>query len=166
MPYTLTIREYVLCVSWRGFTPSELDEIVVHAAERKRATSMPTVYLSRIPADTRVFPDEELRVLLDFLVKMLPSCASIHHVVEGHGFIKSARRSIVTKLALATPNPRSFHTHASMADATAAITTAYGIELHGLADDRSAPPSGEERASSAFRSAHQIATRKAPPSKR
>lgn len=166
MPYTLTLREYVLSVSWRGFTPSDLDEIIAHAAERKRATSMPTVYLSRIPADMRVFTDDELRLLLEFLVKILPSCASIHHIVEGDGFITSARRSILTKLALSTPSPRSFHTHASMAEATAAITTAYGIDLQDLAAGRSAASPGEERASAAFRAAHQIATRKAPPPKR
>jgi hypothetical protein len=175
MPFKHTIRGPVLYVSWRGFTPDDLRAVVELAATLRRDTGAGVAYLSRVPADTRAFTSDERAALLEFLLAILPSCASIHHVIEGEGFVKSARRSIVTNMALATPRPRAFHTYAALEEALTAVGDAYGVDLSGVGASsrnrvpppsatrvKSVPPAGR-RASSAFRAAVRIAgDRKGP----
>ena len=175
MPFKLSIRGPVLYVSWRGFTPGDLAAVVDHVTKLRSATGAGVVYLSRVPADSRPFTAEERGVLLEFLLAILPGCASIHHVIEGEGFVKSARRSIVTNMALATPRPRDFHTYASIDEALVAVGDAYGVDLLSLraASGARVPPASAtrvksvppmaRRASSAFRAAVRIAgDRKGP----
>ena len=52
---------------------------------------------------------------------LVHDCASIHHVIAGTGFAASARRSIVTNLALSAARPEVFFTHASLDEALLAI---------------------------------------------
>ena len=174
MPFKLSIRGPVLYVSWRGFTPGDLHAVIDRVTKLRSDTGAGVVYLSRVPADSRAFTAEERAVLLEFLLAILPSCASIHHVIEGEGFVKSARRSIVTNMALATPRPRDFHTYASIQEALVAVGDAYGVDLLTLgapSGARVAPASATRvksvppvrRASSAFRAAVRIAgDRKGP----
>lgn len=169
MPFTASTRECVLYVSWRGFAAADLPRVVEQLAALRRATGGPVVYLSRIPADNRVFTDEEREGLLVFLRMILPSCSTIHHVVEGDGFVRSARTSIVTNMALSTSRPRDFYTHATLAEASAWISDEHHVDLGDLvkapkAKRASASPakrssSNPPRASSAFRAAARLATR-------
>ena len=129
MPYRLTIKPPVLFVSWNGFTASELRDVTDRLAEMRRASGRPVAYLSRIPAGNYVFTESDQAVLLRFLQTILASCATIHHVIEGDGFVKSARLAIVTNLALATTRPRDLHTHASLADAVRVVKELYAVRL-------------------------------------
>jgi hypothetical protein len=152
LPFASTSLGPVLYVSWRGVSAEDLREVRDQVADLRRACGGPVVYLSRIPADNHVFSEEERTMLVEFLLAILPSCASIHHVVEGSGFVKSARRSIVTNMALATPRSRDFFTYDTMLAAKAAIELTYGVDLRDLAMRRS-----RTTASSSFRAAGQIA---------
>jgi hypothetical protein len=175
MPFKLSIRGPVLYVSWRGFTPGDLRAVIDHVTKLRGDTGAGVVYLSRVPADSRAFSSEERASLLEFLLAILPSCASIHHVIEGEGFVKSARRSIVTNMALATPRARDFHTYATIDEALVAVGDTYGVDLLSLvgAPPARVPPASAtrvksvppmvRRASSAFRAAVRIAgNRKGP----
>ncbi len=156
MPYRVTIKPPVLYASWRGFTAAELHEVAGKIAELHRTTGHPVAYLSRIPAAERAFSDDEQRAMLDFLHAALPHCAAIHLVLEGDGFLKSARLAIATKLALATPRPRDIHAHASLEDGLRSIKTTYGVEVEEPFP--STPPDApSERASGAFRLAGRLA---------
>lgn len=170
MPFATKTGGPVLYVSWRGFTVSDLDAVTAQVTELRRAVGADIVYVARLPGDGRVFSDDDHAVLLRFLLTILPSCASIHHVVEGDGFLKSARHAIVTNMAHATPRPRDFHAHATIAEAAAFIMHATGVDVRELARGDSTPPSSgvpssgvvdvtpeDERASSAFRAAARIA---------
>lgn len=170
MPFATKSRGPVLYVSWRGFTQSDLDAVAAHVTDLRRSSGTDVVYVARLPGDGRAFSDDDHAVLLRFLLTILPSCVSIHHVIEGDGFLKSARHAIVNNMALATPRPRDFYAHATIAEAAAFIMHATGVDLRDLARRDSTPPSSgvpssgvvdvtpeDERASSAFRAAARIA---------
>ncbi len=157
MPFKQTIRGRVLYASWRGYTLDDLKQLTGAIGELRRTLDREVIYLSRIPFDNTLFSADDQQVLLDFLLGILPDCASIHHVIEGDGFVKSARRSIVTTMALASPRPRDFHAHSTLAEAAASIGELHGIDLSELVARRSAPPNPNERASGAFRQARRLA---------
>jgi len=146
--FVSSVRGQVLYVTWRGFDADDLRGVAAAVLELRRATGKPVVFLSRVPASDHVFTDEERALMLDFFLAILPSCASVHHVLEGAGFLKSGRRAIVTNLALATPRPRDFFTHDSVAAAKAAIESSCGVDLDELGAKRPTTT-----ASGAFRAA-------------
>jgi hypothetical protein len=158
MPFTLRVRAPVLYASWHGFTGGDLRDVELRLSEMKRTTGRGAVYLSRIPGDERIFTQDECGVLQDFLVAILPSCASIHHVIEGAGFIKSARRATVTNMANATPRPRDFYVHDTLADAFTKIGVLTGVALDDLVSKGVDESDSQRRASGAFRAAARIAT--------
>jgi hypothetical protein len=160
MSYRLTKKPPVLYVSWRGFTSSELREVSEELAEMHRASGKPVAYLARIPAGAHAFTDGDQAVLLRFLQAILPFCATIHHIVDGDGFIKSARLAIVTKLGLATARPRDLHAHASVEDAAAIVKELYGVDFSEA--DRGSDKPERERASEAFRAAARMVDGRRP----
>ena len=176
MPFASSTRECVLYVSWRGFAAADLPRVIEQIATLRRATGGPVVYLSRIPSDNRVFTEEERDGLLVFLRMILPSCSTIHHVVEGDGFVRSARTSIVTSMAFSTSRPRDFYTHATLSEAAAWISDEHHVDLGDLVKAPSAKRSSSSpakrssskppRASSAFRAAVRLATRTREPGER
>jgi hypothetical protein len=164
MPYRLVISPPVLFVSWRGFTAADLRAIVERISEMKRSTGRLVAYISRIPPGRHVFTEPEQEALLRFLQTILPDCDSIHHVIEGDGFVKSNRLAIVTTLSTRTQRPRSFYTHQTLEEGIRAIRTMYGVDLTVSAQTNSeAPP---RRASGAFREAARIVERGRAPAKK
>ena len=164
MPYSLTIKPPVLFASWRGYTPSELREVTDRLTELRRAHGRPVAYVALLPASGHVFTESEQTVLLGFLQTILPLCATIHHVIEGDGFLKSGRLAIITNLAQGTPRPRDFYTHATLDEAVRSVKALYGINLE--ATGSVAPEPAPERASGAFREAARIVEgRRTPPRK-
>jgi hypothetical protein len=155
MPFQLAVRENVVYASWRGFTADELREVGLRISDLRHAIGRQVVYLARIPAGGGGFTPEEHSTLLEFLLSILPCCATIHHVLEGDGFVKSARRATLTNLANATPRPRDFHAHEILDGAFTTIRTMYGVDLRDFGASPSSPPD-DERASSAFRAAARI----------
>ena len=157
MPFTMTVRVPVVFVSWRGFSADDLRAVCEQIANVRHGLRKPAVYVSRIPASSYVFSDAEQRILHTFLLKILPDCASIHHVVEGDGFIRSARMATVNNLARGTPRPRAFHTHASVEEAARIVKGLCGVDLDDLRPPPSQAAPREERAEKAFRDAGKIA---------
>ncbi|HEY2510226.1 MAG TPA: hypothetical protein VGI39_05200 [Polyangiaceae bacterium] len=155
MAFTLTVRTPVVFVSWRGFNADDLRMVAEQIASVRHGARKPAIYVSRIPASSYVFSDAEQRMLQAFLLKILSDCASIHHVVEGDGFIRSARIATVNNLARATPRPRAFHTHATVEAASQVVKGLCGVEIDDLRPPPPGPPS--ERAGKAFREAGKIA---------
>jgi hypothetical protein len=153
MSYRITVVENVVYSTWKGFTAEELQEMAVRVAEVRRALGRPVVYVARIPAGGRSFTPEEHVILQDYLRTILPHCASIHHVVEGDGFVKSARLAGVNNFARGTTRARDFVIHETLEEAFAVIRSSYGVDLRERVTGR--PPEGE-RASSAFRAAARI----------
>jgi hypothetical protein len=155
MPFKLAVKENVVYASWRGFTADELREVGLRISDLRRALGQPVVYVARIPAGGGGFTHEEHTTLLEFLLSILPYCATVHHVLEGDGFVKSARRATLTNLANATPRSRDFHAHELLDGAFSTIRTMYGVDLRDVVSSPSSPPD-DERASSAFRAAARI----------
>jgi hypothetical protein len=164
MSYRLAIHPPVLFVSWRGFTADDLRAIAEEIAEMRRTTARPVAYFSRIPPGRHVFTEPEQDVLLRFLQAILPHCDSIHHVIEGDGFVKSNRLAIVTTLSARTARPRAFYTHQTLEEGIRSIRVMYGVDLSGPAQSGSVPP--PRRASGAFREAARIVERGRPPAKK
>jgi hypothetical protein len=133
MPYSVTIKSPVMFVAWRGFSGGDLREITEKVGELRRVGAHPVAYLARIPAEHHVFSDEDKKVLLAFLNGILPFCVSIHHVIEGDGFLKSARLAFVTNLAHGTPRPRDFYVHATLEEGLRAMKALYGVDLRASA---------------------------------
>jgi hypothetical protein len=164
MPYSLTIKPPVLFASWRGYTPSELREVADRLAEVRRSSGRPVAYIAQLPASGHVFTESDQGVLLGFLQTILPSCATIHHIIEGDGFLKSGRLAIVATLAQSTPRPRDFYTHATLEEGARSIKSLYGVNLEATGSTAPEPP--PERASGAFREAARIVEgRRTPPRK-
>ena len=155
MPFHVALRENVVYVSWRGFTRDDLREVSLHITERRRALGRDVVYVSRIPAGGGAVSDDDNAALLEFVLGILPSCAAVHHIIEGDGFVRSARLATLTHLANATPRARDFHAHESLDAAAAAIRAQHGVDLRDIGTASSVPPA-VERASSAFRAAARI----------
>ena len=162
MSYSYVVRAPVLYVSWKGFTHSDLARVSRQLRELRASTGKPVVYVARIPDDTRKFSRDDHDVLLGFLNGILPSCATIHHVIEGEGFVKSARQATVSTMALATPRPRDFYVHDTVAAMALVVGKVYGVDLDDIVQKRaervSAVPAPSDRASSAFRKAAKIVT--------
>jgi hypothetical protein len=159
MPFRIAIVENVVYTSWSGFTTGELGDVAARIADLKRTTGRPVVYVARIPGGGPAFTADEQAVLLEYLNEILPFCAALHHVIEGDGFVKSARLAAVNNFARATSRARDFVVHETLDGAFAAIRAAHGVDLR---DKRTNPPPGTERASSAFRAAARIAEGKKP----
>jgi hypothetical protein len=159
MPFRIAIVENVVYTSWSGFTTADLRDLAGRIADLRRATGRPVVYVARIPGGGPGFTVEEQAALLEYLKEIVPFCAALHHIIEGDGFIKSARLATVNNLARATSRARDFVVHETIDGAFAAIKTAYGVDLR---DKPTNPPPGGERASSAFRAAARIVEGKRP----
>ena len=169
----LTVRGPVVYANWRGFSLADLRNVIDRVTALHAALGRPVVYLARIPASARIFSQDEHSALLEFLAAILPHCATIHHVIEGDGFIKSARQAVVMNMAAATSRPRAFYTHATFAAAASLIGEMHNVDLGPLVKERDrddAPSSADEssvrplpssdeveRASGAFRLARRIA---------
>ncbi len=96
----------------------------------------PVVYLSLIPESPRSFTDPEREALQRYLEDLLSGhCQSIHHVVAGQGFQASARRSIVTHLALGTTRPDAIRTYSTLPEAIGAIGDELQIPARALLED-------------------------------
>jgi hypothetical protein len=160
MPFRIAIVENVVYTSWSGFTTGELGELAARIADLRRTTGRAVVYVARIPGGGPAFTADEQGVLLAYLNEILPFCATLHHVIEGDGFVKSARLATVNNFARATSRARDFVVHETLDGAFAAIRSAYGVDLR---DKRTNPPPPRtERASSAFRAAARIIEGKKP----
>jgi hypothetical protein len=156
MPFKSSTRGPVLYVSWRGYTREDLEDVAAAAASLRATLGRDVVYLSRIPYDLTMLSPEAHSQIFQFLERILPHCATVHHVIEGDGFVKSARRAIVTNMALATPRARDFYTHSSMTEATGMIASLHQIDVSELAS-RSPSTRPPERAATAFREAARLA---------
>jgi hypothetical protein len=155
MSFRIILVENVVYTSWRGFTAEELRDVASRITDLRRTLGRPVVYLARIPAGGGTFTAEDNVVLQHYLVGILPYCATIHHVIEGDGFVKSARMATVNNFARATTRTRDFIVHETLEGAFASIRSMYGVELRDKTTSPP-PPRGEQRASSAFRAAARI----------
>jgi hypothetical protein len=117
----------VFLVRWVNFHLAALQAVREEIAASRRTVGRRLVYLSLIPATRRDFSDPERDALAAYVRDLLVhDCASVHHVIAGTGFAASARRSIVTNLAVSAARPELFHTHASLEDALLAIASEVG----------------------------------------
>ena len=159
MPYDCVVREPVFYASWRGFSLSDLREVTRRVESLRARVGAPAVYFARIPFDGHIFSGEESSAMLAFLNAILPSCAAVHHVIEGDGFIKSARLATVTSMATQTPRPRDFYVYEDLDRAVDAIRAMHGVDMSDAV--RRAPRSDDtSRASSVFRAAARIVEKK------
>ena len=118
---------WVFVVRWVRFRLAALTEVRAEITLCRRTVGRRLVYLSLIPSDRRGFSDGERDALGAYVRDLLVhDCASIHHVIAGTGFAASARRSIVTNLALSAARPEVFFTHASLDEALLAIAPEVG----------------------------------------
>jgi hypothetical protein len=123
----------VFVVRWRAFRLEDLAAVRARIAELRHTLARPVVYLSLIPDSPRSFTDAEREALQRYLEDLLSGdCKSIHHVVAGEGFQASARRSIVTNMALGTTRPGAFRTYSTLPDAVAAISDELQIPARDL----------------------------------
>lgn len=117
----------VFVVRWVRFTLGALTTVRREIASSRRTVGRRLVYLSLIPATRHAFTDAERDALGAYVRDLLVrDCVSIHHVIAGAGFAASARRSIVTNLALSAARPEAFFTHASLEEALLAIADEVG----------------------------------------
>lgn len=134
--YVTGVFEGVFAVRWRIFTLPALAELREEVSQTRRNAGRRVVYLSLIPPSPHDFTDGERNVLASFVRDLLVhDCASIHHVIGGAGFTASARRSIVTGLALVVARPDAFHTHSSLEAALAGIAEETGVSADVLLAD-------------------------------
>jgi hypothetical protein len=117
----------VFVVRWVRFTLDALTAVRGEVAASRLTIGRRLVYVSLIPATPRAFSDAE-RVALGAYVRdlLVHDCVSIHHVIAGTGFAASARRSIVTNLALSAARPEVFFTYASLEEALLAVAREVG----------------------------------------
>jgi hypothetical protein len=138
-PYVSAVVGRLYAVRWRSFNLTALSAVREEIAEARRILGRPLVYLSLIPSSPRTFTAEEREALASFVRGLLvEDCASIHHVIDGDGFAASARRSIVTNLAIASAQPAAFHTYAGLDEALAAVADEIGERPERLAAEASA----------------------------
>lgn len=131
-PYVSGVLGRVFAVRWRVFTLPALVALREEIAEARLILGRPLVYLSLIPSSPRTFTPAEREALASFVRGLLvEDCSSIHHVIDGDGFAASARRSIVTNLAIASAHPAAFHTHATLEEALTAVAE----EIGGSSDE-------------------------------
>jgi len=117
----------VFVVRWVRFSLTALAAVREEIASSRRVLGRRLVYLSLIPSTRRAFSDGERDALGAYVRDLLVhDCASIHHVIAGAGFAASARRSIVTNLALSAARPGLFFTHATLEEALLAIALEVG----------------------------------------
>ena len=89
-------------------------------AEMRRILRRPIIYLSLIPDSTYMFSADERDMLTQYLRDLVQAgCGSIHHVIDGEGFLASSRRSIVTQMSMTVGAATAvrFKTHATLEDA-------------------------------------------------
>ncbi|MGH7295356.1 MAG: hypothetical protein ACRELB_10500 [Polyangiaceae bacterium] len=123
----------VFVVRWVRFSLAALQAVRGEISTARGLLDRRLVYLSLIPSTPRSFSGAERDALAAYVRDLLVhDCASIHHVIEGTGFAVSARRSIVTNLAVAAARPELFHTYASFGDALLAIAGEVGEPGAGL----------------------------------
>lgn len=133
---TSAIFGRVFAVRWHAFSLNALAEVRREVAVAHHTAGRPLAYLSLIPSSPRDFSDGERQALAAYVRDLLAGdCVSLHHVIEGAGFAASARRSIVTGLALAASRPEAFHTYATLQAAIDAIALEIGERPADLLDE-------------------------------
>ena len=137
----MTDRRYVTAsidrlyaVRWVGFRVSYLDAVRDEILEMHARLRRPLLYLSLIPTSNRAFTEQERLVLAGYIKELAVACESIHHVIDGAGFVASARRSIVTQLALHSSRPDIFFTHATLEEAASVIAPKLRMSSLALLD--------------------------------
>jgi hypothetical protein len=124
----------IFAVRWVVFTLPALAEVRAQIADRRQRLGKRLDYLSLIPESPRTFTAQERELLGSYVRDLLVhDCAGIHHVIEGKGFVASARRSIVTSLALASATPECFHTYATLGEALRSLAADLGESPETLA---------------------------------
>jgi hypothetical protein len=125
--YVTGVIGRIFAVRWIVFSLPALSAVRQEIAEVRRTLVRRLVYLSLIPSSPRSFTEAEREFLGSYVRDLLVrDCQSIHHVIEGEGFVASTRRSIVTNLAVASSRPDVFHTHASLEAALESIAEEVG----------------------------------------
>jgi hypothetical protein len=124
-------RIYV--VRWRHYRLADVPIVRSEIAELRRLVGGRLVYLSLIPDGAHTFSAHEIDALSGFVRELLErDCESIHHVVAGEGFVASARRSLITKIALESARPKLFHVYESLGEALGAIAKTRGESKQAL----------------------------------
>ena len=131
---TATIQQ-LYAVRWSRFRLADLVAVRAEVASARIRARQELVYLSVVPASNRAFSQQEHAALGAYVKDLLTDCVSIHHVVDGEGFVASARRSIVTQLALASARPDAFFTHATLEEAAAVIAPRLRMSSFALLDE-------------------------------
>jgi hypothetical protein len=127
LAYVTGVLGRIFAVRWIVFKLAALGDVREEIAETRRIVGRRLVYLSLIPGSPRTFSAAERDFLAAFVRDLLVhDCESIHHVIDGSGFEASARRSIVTNLAVASARPDAFHTYATLEEALEAISLEVG----------------------------------------
>jgi hypothetical protein len=119
--YVTACFDRLFAVRWIGFKVPYLDDVREQISEMYARVRRPLLYLSLIPGANRAFSEQERLLLGNYVKSLLSECESIHHVIAGEGFVASARRSIVTQLALSSSRPDVFFTHATVEEAAAVL---------------------------------------------
>jgi hypothetical protein len=131
--YVTGVVGRLFIVRWSVFRLIDLTDVRAQIAKVRRMGGRRLVYLSLIPASPRTFSRPEEEALAGFLRDLLLNdCESIHHVIDGQGFVTSARRSIVTNMALSTTNPGAFQTYGTLEDAVAVLARPVGRSAESL----------------------------------
>lgn len=131
--YATGVLGRLFVVRWRVFRLVDLADVRAQIAKVRRIGGRKLVYLSLIPASPRTFSQREEQALAGFLRDLLVhDCESIHHVIEGEGFVSSARRSIVTNMAISTSTPGAFQTYGTLEEAVAVLARTVRRSEDGL----------------------------------
>ena len=132
-PFVTCTIGRIFAVRWVVFTLPALAEVRARITDTRKTLGKRLAYLSLIPSSPRSFTAAERELLASFVRDLLvEDCGSIHHVIEGAGFAASARRSIVTSLALASTEPQAFHTYATLGEALRSLAADLGESPEAL----------------------------------
>jgi hypothetical protein len=135
-PYVSGSIGRIFIVRWRHYRLADVAIVKSEIAELRRLVGGRLVYLSLIPDGAHTFSAYEIDALSTFVRELLErDCESIHHVVAGEGFVASARRSLITKIALESARPKLFHVYESLDEALGAIARARGESKQALLED-------------------------------
>ena len=121
MSYQTVRSKHVLIAVWKNPELSD-GPLIVHDAKRAFAeVGQPILFISVAPMNSPPPPEDLRKYMGEHVDEMLEYCSDLHIVIEGTGFMNSAKRLAMASIVLVSGRRKRMFVHEGMVAVRAAL---------------------------------------------
>ena len=121
MPYETVRFKHVFMACWKTPLLSDGPLIVHETKQFHEEVNKPVLFVSVAPMNSPPPPDDLRKYMGEHVDEMLGYCSELHIVIEGTGFMQSAKRMAMASIVLISGMRKRMFVHESVEKARAAM---------------------------------------------